>query len=141
MDASSSGSPQSSQPARDSADMSNTPELNSAIMARLNDVDGPGAVHVIVQHDEVRVLLSGEIDASLASEFRSAINVITTESLPVTLDAHYVSFMDSFGVAFVSQVALAAPTRVRMVHVPPTVRFLLDVTQTSDLVDLSDADY
>ncbi len=109
------------------------PELT----ARSLDFDGSGTVHVIVQADEVRVLLSGEIDASLAGEFRSALDVIAAESLPVTLDAHHVSFMDSFGVAFVSQVALASPTgRTRMVHVPPTVRFLLDVTQTSDLVDV-----
>lgn len=111
----------------------------TALAARALDFDGSGAVHVIVQTDEVRVLLSGEIDASLAGEFRSALDVVTAEALPVTLDAHHVSFMDSFGVAFVSQVALAAPGgRARMMHVPPTVRFLLDVTQTSDLVDLDE---
>lgn len=99
---------------------------------------GSGALHIIVQADEVRVLLTGEIDASLSSEFSSALEVVKNETLPVTLDTRHVTFMDSFGVAFVSQIAMATTGPTRVVHVPPTVRFLLEVTNTADLIELVD---
>ncbi|GAA2241707.1 hypothetical protein GCM10010401_13170 [Rarobacter faecitabidus] len=96
----------------------------------------PGALHIIVQSDEVRVLLTGEIDAGLAGEFTAAIETIRRESLPVTLDTRHVTFMDSFGVAFVSQIAMAGPGPTRVIHAPPTVKFLLEVTNTSELVEV-----
>ncbi|GAA2526767.1 anti-anti-sigma factor [Rarobacter incanus] len=97
---------------------------------------GAGSLHILVQRDELRIVLSGEIDASLTGEFNAAMNEATSSALPVTFDLRHVTFMDSFGVAFVSKIALAAPARPRLLHVPPTVKFLLEVTSTADLVEI-----
>lgn len=95
-----------------------------------------GAVHIFVQPEDVRILLSGEIDAELARDFRAALDAVKVEGRSVTLDLRHVLFMDSFGVAFVSQLAAACPARVTVTHVPPTVQFILEVTNTAELVDI-----
>jgi len=97
-----------------------------------------GAVHVLTSDDETRILLTGEIDADLAGEFTSAIHVVEGSQAPVVLDLRHVHFMDSFGVAFVSRIAGVAPGRVRVCRVPPSVRFLLEVTHTDDLVTIDE---
>ncbi|SNS94443.1 anti-anti-sigma factor [Micrococcales bacterium KH10] len=104
--------------------------------AAIDTTSGSGALHIIVQSDEIRVVLTGEIDANLASEFSTALETINSEALPVTFDTRHVTFMDSFGVAFVSQVAMARPGQTRVIHVPPTVKFLFEVTSTADLVEV-----
>nr|WP_286219387.1 STAS domain-containing protein [Paraoerskovia sediminicola] len=87
-----------------------------------------------------RIVLSGEIDADLAGDLQEASAHAEATSLPVEIDAHHVTFMDSSGVAFLARLASRSPHRVRILRAPPTVRFLLEVTRIGELLDIADDD-
>ena len=44
--------------------------------------------------------------------------------------------MDSSGVAFLARLSIRSAHRVRLLRVPPTVRFLLEVTRIGELLDV-----
>lgn len=96
----------------------------------------PASVHVIVGTTRARIVLSGEIDADLQEATAAA----EDSGLPVEIDAHHVTFMDSSGVAFLARLASRGPHRVRVLRAPPTVRFLLEVTRIGELLDIVDVD-
>jgi anti-sigma B factor antagonist len=98
----------------------------------------PGAVHVILGNDRTRIVLSGEIDADLGADLHEATAEAEHADLPIEVDAHHVTFMDSSGVAFLARLATRSQHRVRLLRVPPTVRFLLEVTRIGDLLDVVD---
>lgn len=100
----------------------------------------PGEVQVIVGADRVRIVLSGDVDSDLGGELSEATAEAERHGLPVEVDAHHVTFMDSAGVAFLAGLSLRSPHRVRLLRVPPTVRFLLEVTRIGELVDLVEDD-
>ena len=100
----------------------------------------PASVHVLVGASRARVVLSGEIDADIGSELSEAIADAEDSGLPVEIDAHHVTFMDSSGVAFLARLASRSPHRVRVLRAPPTVRFLLEVTRIGELLDIVDED-
>ncbi|MDO8150351.1 STAS domain-containing protein [Isoptericola sp. b408] len=87
-----------------------------------------------------RVVLSGEIDADVSSELGEAISDAEASGLPVEIDAHHVTFMDSSGVAFLARLASRSPHTVRILRAPPTVRFLLEVTRIGELLEIVDDD-
>lgn len=110
------------------------------LMAGSGPVVGePGAVQVLVESDCTRIILSGEIDADLGTELAEATDEAERLGLPVEVDAHHVTFMDSSGVAFLARLSIRSRHRVRLVQVPPTVRFLLEVTRIGDLLDVEAA--
>jgi len=109
---------------------------DSSIRAEVNAE--PGSVHVITGIDHIRVILAGEIDADLSGDLQDATTVAERSGLPVEVDAHHVTFMDSSGVAFLARLATRSPYRVRLLNVPPTVRFLLEVTRIGELLDVSE---
>jgi anti-sigma B factor antagonist len=98
----------------------------------------PGSVHVILSPDRTRIVLSGEIDADLGADLTEATADAEQAGVPIEVDAHHVTFMDSSGVAFLARLAVRTPHRVRLLHVPPTVQFLLEVTRIGDLLDVVD---
>lgn len=100
----------------------------------------PGAVHVILGADRTRIVLSGEIDAELAVDLHEATTDAEQAGLPIEVDAHHVTFMDSSGVAFLARLSTRSVHRVRLLRVPPTVRFLLDVTRIGELLDVVEDD-
>lgn len=109
--------------------------------ATADDVAGrvvgePGAVHVIVGTDRTRIVLSGEVDADLGPELQEATTEAEQVGLPIEVDAHHVTFMDSSGVAFLARLSIRSQHRVRLLRVPPTVRFLLEVTRIGELLDV-----
>jgi anti-anti-sigma factor len=85
-------------------------------------------------------VLSGEIDADIGGDLHEATAAAEESRLPVEIDAHHVTFMDSSGVAFLARLASRSPHRVRVLRAPPTVRFLLEVTRIGDLLDIVDED-
>ncbi|GIG28131.1 STAS domain-containing protein [Cellulomonas marina] len=101
-------------------------------------VGEPGSVHVITEQDRTVIVLSGEIDADLSPELGEATAEAEERGLPVEVDAHHVTFMDSSGVAFLARLSMRSKHRVRLLRVPPTVRFLLDVTKIGELLDVVD---
>ena len=96
----------------------------------------PASVHVIVMRDRTRIVVSGEIDADLASELQEATADAEATGLPIEVDAQHVTFMDSSGIAFLARLASRSAERVRVLHAPETVRFLLEVTRIGELLDL-----
>lgn len=98
----------------------------------------PGAVHVIVGSTHSRILLSGEVDADIVADLHQATLDVQEAGLPVEIDAHHVTFMDSTGVAFLARLTAISETPVRMLRTPPTVRFLLEVTSIGDLLEIDD---
>lgn len=102
--------------------------------------DEPGSVHVLVGAAWTRIVLSGEVDASLTGEFGEAVDDAVAAGLPVEVDAHHVTFMDSSGVAFLARLTTRVPDRVRVLRAPDTMRFLLEVTRIGELLDILDED-
>ena len=100
----------------------------------------PGTVHVLVGASRTRIVLSGEIDANLSDEFGDAMQDVDASGLPVEVDAHHVTFMDSSGVAFLARLATRSPHQVRVLRAPATMRFLLDVTRIGELLEILDED-
>lgn len=100
----------------------------------------PGSVHLIVGAAWTRIVLSGEIDANLTAEFNEAMTDAEAAGLPIEVDAHHVTFMDSSGVAFLARLTTRSPHRIRVLRAPATMRFLLDVTRIGELLDILDED-
>lgn len=103
-------------------------------------VTEPGSVHVIVGSERTRIILAGDIDADIAPDLAEATGEAEHARLPIEVDCHHVTFMDSSGVAFLARLSSRSPVRVRLIRVPPTVRFLLDVTRIGELLDVIDED-
>ena len=98
------------------------------------------SVHLIVGTQRARIVLTGEIDADLGPDLTEATAEALACGLPMEIDAHHVTFMDSSGVAFLAQLTAQATARVRILRAPPTVKFLLEVTRIGDLLDIVDED-
>lgn len=98
-----------------------------------------GSVHVIVGATHTRVVLSGEVDADLSSDLQQATDDVAQAGLPVEVDAHHVTFMDSTGVSFLARWAGCTPGKLKLLRTPPTVRFLLEVTRISDVLEIVDS--
>lgn len=99
-------------------------------------VGEPGSVHVILSPDRTTIVLSGEVDADLGPDLAQATTDAEEAGVPIEVDTHHVTFMDSSGVAFLARLTSRSPHRVRLLHVPPTVQFLLEVTRIGELLDV-----
>jgi anti-anti-sigma factor len=97
----------------------------------------PGAVQVLVGEDRVRIVLSGDIDSDLGDDLVEATTEAERHDVPIEVDTHHVTFMDSAGVAFLARLSIRSKYRVRLLRVPPTVKFLLEVTRIGELVDVA----
>lgn len=95
-----------------------------------------GTVHVTVGPDRTQIVLAGEIDTELGPDLQDAVDAAEHAHLPIEVDAHQVTFMDSSGVAFLARLSTRSSSRVRLIRVPPTVGFLLEVTRIGDLLDV-----
>lgn len=104
------------------------------------DLGEPASVHVLTVDQRSRLVLAGEIDAKIVGDLQNAISEAEGSRLPVEIDAHHVTFMDSSGVAFLARLASRSPHKVRVLRAPPTVRFLLEVTRIGDLLEIVDED-
>ncbi|GEL93871.1 STAS domain-containing protein [Cellulomonas composti] len=122
-------------------DANSTKGDESAEPAAPAPVEGDsGSIHVIVGARTTRIVLSGEIDAELAAELNEATIEAEDAGLPIEVDAHHVTFMDSSGVAFLARLSVRSQHRVTLLRVPPTVRFLLEVTRIGEMLDVVDED-
>lgn len=101
-----------------------------------HDAGEPGSVHVIRAEDRTRIVLSGEVDADLGADLAQAGDDAEAAGLPIDIDAHHVTFMDSSGVAFLARLAQRTEHRIRLINVPPTVQFLLEITRIGELLDV-----
>ncbi len=97
-----------------------------------------GSVHVIIDPDVVHVVLAGEIDAGASEDLLSAAADVLAAGLPVEVDCRAVTFMDSAGIGFLARLAARSTHRVRLLHPPRMIRFLLETVRISSLVDIVD---
>ncbi|WP_432488688.1 STAS domain-containing protein [Kineococcus sp. SYSU DK018] len=94
-------------------------------------------VVVIADAGETRVLLSGEVDATLGAELSTACAAVLARDLPVVVDVRDVAFMDSTGVGFLARLASrTSRPPVVLLHPPPVVRFLITKTRIGSLLDV-----
>ncbi|WP_339575280.1 STAS domain-containing protein [Pseudokineococcus basanitobsidens] len=109
---------------------------------RTADDDGAdaGSVHVIMGRSKTRIVLSGEIDALVSPDLVEAAAEAEDAGRPVEVDAQHVTFMDSTGVAFLARLASRSHSRLVLLRPPEVVKFLIEVTSITDLLDVVDAD-
>ena len=95
-----------------------------------------GSVHVILDPQVVHVVLAGEIDANIARDLTFAAAEATAAGLPVDVDCRSVTFMDSTGIGFLARLAARSQRRVRLLHPPGIVRFLLETVRITSMVEI-----
>ncbi|MBC7549459.1 MAG: STAS domain-containing protein [Cellulomonas sp.] len=93
-------------------------------------------MHVFLGPELTRIVLAGEIDSDLGTVLHEATAAAARARLPIEVDAHRVTFMDSSGVAFLARLSTRSTSPVRLVRVPPSVGFLLEVTRIGELLDV-----
>ncbi|WP_380163640.1 STAS domain-containing protein [Jannaschia sp. R86511] len=96
----------------------------------------PGSVHVLFEPETTKVVLTGEIDAELGPDLLEAADDALSTARPIEVDSHLVTFMDSTGVAFLARLASRASRRVVLLDPPDVVRFLIETTRISSLLDV-----
>lgn len=87
-----------------------------------------------------RLVLAGDVDISLNGPLNDAVELAVQLGGPVEVDTADVTFMDSAVVAMLARLAYRLPDRLQMLRPPELVRFLLDVTQLGEIVDIVDED-
>ncbi|MCV2395336.1 STAS domain-containing protein [Actinotalea sp. M2MS4P-6] len=105
-----------------------------------SDPGEPASVHVILDEDRTRIVLSGEVDADLAADLAEATSDAEVAGRPIDIDAAHVTFMDSSGIAFLARLASRVPQPVRVLRAPESVRFLLEVTRIRELLEVVEDD-
>ncbi|WP_127126337.1 STAS domain-containing protein [Georgenia sp. SYP-B2076] len=100
----------------------------------------PGTVALLVLKDRVRLVLAGEHDLATKAELHEAVREAVRYGRPVEVDTRHVTFMDSSAIATLSRLIQHTNDRPIFISPPDVVRFLLDVTQIAELVELIDHD-
>lgn|GEM_PF-4672690 len=115
-------------------------------MAGMNEIEtGPGgderkgSVTVRFAGRRARLHLAGEVDSSMNPELAPVAVELAQRGLPVDVDTRAVTFMDSTVIALVAHLANQLPARVSFIDPPEHVRFLLQITQVEDLVEIIEA--
>ncbi|WP_448072435.1 STAS domain-containing protein [Georgenia yuyongxinii] len=100
----------------------------------------PGSVALIVTKTRVRLVLAGELDLATKAELLRAVREAVRYDQPVEVDTRHVTFMDSSAIAALSRLIQQTDERPVFISPPDVVRFLLDVTQIGELVDVVEHD-
>jgi anti-sigma B factor antagonist len=95
-----------------------------------------GSVTVRTSATRTRLVLSGEVDMSLADELSAAVDDALAQKLPVDVDVRDVTFLDSSGLSKLVRLATSAVTRPRLIKPPDFVTFLLEVTRLDEVMDV-----
>jgi anti-sigma B factor antagonist len=95
-----------------------------------------GKVAVRTSAARTRLVLSGEVDMSLADELSAAVDDALALGLPVDVDVRHVTFLDSSGLSKLVRLATGAVTRPRLIEPPEFVTFLLEVTRLDEVMDV-----
>ncbi|GAA4288121.1 STAS domain-containing protein [Georgenia daeguensis] len=99
-----------------------------------------GQVTVRTSTTRTRLVLSGEVDMSLADELSAAVDEVLVLGLPVDVDVRDVTFLDSSGLSKLVHLATGAVTRPRLIEPPDFVTFLLEVTRLDEVMDVLESD-
>jgi len=99
-----------------------------------------GQVTVRTSATRTRLVLSGEVDMSLADELSAAVEEVLVLGLPVDVDVREVTFLDSSGLSKLVHLAASSVTRPRLIQPPDFVTFLLEVTRLDEVMDVVESD-
>jgi len=99
-----------------------------------------GSVTVRTSSTRSRLVLSGEVDMSLAEEISAAVDNVLALGLPVDVDVRDVTFLDSSGLSKLVRLATSSATRPRLIEPPDFVLFLLEVTRMDEVLDVVEKD-
>jgi anti-anti-sigma factor len=99
-----------------------------------------GQVTVRTSATRTRLVLSGEVDMSLADELSAAVDEVLVLGLPVDVDVREVTFLDSSGLSKLVHLSTSSATRPRLIEPPDFVTFLLEVTRLDEVMDVLEDD-
>jgi anti-anti-sigma factor len=99
-----------------------------------------GSVTVRTSSSRSRLVMSGEVDMSLAEELSAAVDNVLALGLPVDVDVRAVTFLDSSGLSKLVRLATSSATRTRLIEPPDFVLFLLEVTRMDEVLDVVEND-
>lgn len=95
-----------------------------------------GRVTVRTSPTRARLVLTGEVDMSLADELSAAVDDVLALGVPVDVDMRAVTFIDSSGLSKLVRLATSSVTRPRLIEPPEFVIFLLEVTRVHEVMDV-----
>lgn len=104
------------------------------------DARTPGSVEVIGSAARVRLVLAGEVDASMNAQMVEAVNDVADRGVPIDVDTRDVTFIDSSVIALLVYLASRVAQPIRFIQPSEPVRFLMDITQLDEQVDVLDHD-
>lgn len=97
-----------------------------------------GSAAVLTADGRTRLVLAGEIDASMNDELATCTTEITRLGGPLDVDVRNVSFMDSSVLAVLARLTQRLAEPVRVIGPSESVRFLLDLTHLTEVVEIHD---
>lgn len=99
-----------------------------------------GSAAVLTVGDRTRLVLAGEVDASMNEELDTCTTEITRLGQPLDVDVRNVTFMDSSVLAVIARINQRLSGPVRVIGPSESVRFLLELTHLADVVEVLDED-
>ncbi|MCK6209645.1 STAS domain-containing protein [Georgenia sp. EYE_87] len=97
-----------------------------------------GSAAVLTAGERTRLVLAGEVDASMNDELATCTTEITRLNGPLDVDVRNVTFMDSSVLAVLARLTQRLNEPVRVIGASESVRFLLELTHLSEVVELHD---
>lgn len=98
-------------------------------------------VALVTSHAQSRLVLGGQIDATNVAELDETITEVLSYRSPlVEVDTRQVTFMDSMALVALARLSAAEVATVRYINPPELVRFLLEVTNLGQEVEITDDD-
>jgi anti-anti-sigma factor len=97
-----------------------------------------GSAAVLTTGERTRLVLAGEVDASMNDELATCTTEITRLNGPLDVDVRNVTFMDSSVLAVLARLTQRLGEPVRVIGASESVRFLLELTHLSEVVELHD---
>ncbi|GAA4430430.1 hypothetical protein GCM10023169_33860 [Georgenia halophila] len=115
--------------------------VSDVTFPRSSEDGAAGEVMLRSTDGRVRLVLTGEIDASLAPRLSSATAEALARELPIDIHTRSVTFMDSSALTYLARMASTyQPRRLTFVDPSDVVLFLLDVTKVGDVVEVVERD-
>jgi len=100
----------------------------------------PGSVQVLHSGSRVRLVLTGEVDASMNAQMVEAVHDVADRDLPIDVETRQVTFIDSSAIALLVYLAHRVPHPMRFIQPSEPVRFLMDITQLDEQAEVLDHD-
>jgi len=99
-----------------------------------------GSAAVLTTGNRTRLVLAGEVDASMNEELATCTTEITRLGQPLDIDVRNVTFMDSSVLSVIARLTQRLSGPVRVIRPSDSVRFLLELTHLADVIEILDED-